>query len=68
MVIVVVIVVVVVVCCCGGCGSDTVVPCAVPVQNVSCMLFQDGRSSNFSKDGQLDRLHTLAIIHKSSVY
>ena len=44
-----------------------VVSCAVPVWNVSWMLFQEERSLNFSQDGELGRPHTLAIILTSSV-
>ena len=35
--------------------------------NVSWMLFQEGRSSNFGQDGELGRTHTLAINPTSSV-
>ena len=41
-------------------NGDSVVSCAVPVGNLSWMLFQEGRN-------ELDRLHALTIITTSSV-
>ena len=40
--------------------------CMVPVGNVSWMFFQEGRCSNL-RDGELGKLHTLAIIPTSIV-
>jgi len=36
---------------------DTVVSCAVPVGNVSWMLFQEGRSSNFRLRKGVEQAH-----------
>ena len=35
------------------------------MENVSWILFEEGRSSNFGKDGELGRPHTLATIPMS---
>ena len=48
------------------CLRNSVVSCEGLVGNVSWMLFQEGRSPNFSYDGELGRPHTGAIIPASS--
>jgi hypothetical protein len=48
-------------------SAHVFVSCAIPVGNLSWVLIQEGRSSRFSKAGELGRPHTLSIIPTSSV-